>query len=64
MQILVAGDTPDAPLTWMRLQSGVVVTQGVVHDGEAAAGLSGDCILVLPGFEAQLRVLETPARKA
>lgn len=64
MQVLVAGDTPDAPLTWMRLQSGVVVTQGVVHDGEAAAGLSGDCILVLPGFEAQLRVLETPARSA
>ena len=64
MQVLVAGDTPDAPLTWMRLQSGVVVAQGVVDNGQAAAGLSGDCILVLPGFEAQLRVLETPARSA
>jgi type II secretory pathway component PulL len=64
VQVLVAGDTPDAPLTWMQLQSGVVVAQGVVHDGEAAAGLSGDCILVLPGFEAQLRVLESPARSA
>lgn len=62
MLVLVAGDMPDAPLTWVRLQSGVVVSQGAVAKGEVAPAFSGDCIIVLPGFEAQLRVLETPAR--
>lgn len=64
MLVLVAGDTPDAPLTWVRLQSGAVVAQGVVARGEVISGVNGDCILVLPGFEAQLRVLETPARSS
>lgn len=64
MLVLVAGDTPDAPLSWARLQAGVVVGQGSIVKGEAAPRASGDCILVLPGFEAQLRVLETPARSA
>ena len=62
MLVLVAGDTPDTPLAWARLQSGIVTAQGVAARGEAIPGAGGDCILVLPGFEAQLRILETPTR--
>ncbi len=62
--VLVAGDTPDAPIAWARLQAGAVVAQGVADRGEAIVGASGECTLVLPGFEAQLRVLGTPARSA
>ena len=64
MLVLVAGDTPDAPLAWARLQSGAVVAQGVADRGDAIPGAAGECMLVLPGFEAQLRLLETPARSA
>lgn len=60
--VLIAGDTPEAPLGWVRLQSGLVVAKGAEIRGEATSSLSGDCILVLPGFEAQLRILETPTR--
>lgn len=62
--ILVAGNTPAEPMAWVRLASGAVAATGMVAVGEAIRGASGDCILVIPGFDAQLRRLETPTRSA
>lgn len=62
--VLVAGETPDAPISWARVQSGAIVTRGVAEAGATLAGGHGGCILILPGFEAQLRALDTPARSA
>lgn len=42
----------------------MIAGQGVASRGEFIPGAGGDCVLVLPGFEAQLRVLETPARSS
>ena len=62
--VLVAGETPDAPISWARVQAGAIVARGAVETGMTLPGGTGDCILVLPGFEAQLRTLDTPARSA
>jgi type II secretion system protein L len=62
--ILVAGNTPAEPMAWVRLASGAVVATGMVAGGESIRGVSGECILVVPGFDAQLRRLETPTRSA
>ncbi|MEZ6031027.1 MAG: type II secretion system protein GspL [Hyphomonadaceae bacterium] len=64
--VLIAGDTPDAPITWVKAHLGArtILARGVLEDGAAVPGVTGDCILVLPGFEAQLQLLETPARSA
>lgn len=62
--VLVAGETPDAPIAWARVQSGAIVARGQAEAGSVLPSANGDCILVLPGFEAQLRLLDTPARSA
>lgn len=62
--VLVAGETPDAPISWARVQSGVIVARGQADASTTLPAASGGCILILPGFEAQLRMLDTPARSA
>ncbi len=59
--VLVAGNTPEEPMAWVRLAAGAAAT-GVVASGESIRGATGDCILVIPGFDAQLRRLTTPTR--
>ena len=61
--VLVAGETPEAPIAWIRVQSGAIVARGQIEPGGALPAASS-CILILPGFEAQLRLLDTPARSA
>lgn len=62
--VLVAGDTPDAPISWARIHSGVIASRGVAEAGAVLPAANGGCVLILPGFEAQLRILDTPARSA
>lgn len=61
--VLIAGNTPDEPMGWVRLPSARgAATTGMVATGETIRGATGDCILVIPGFDGQLRALSTPTR--
>ncbi len=64
--ILVAGNTPAEPMAWVRLAGGSVAASGMISAGETirGSGAGADCILVAPGFDAQLRRLETPTRSS
>lgn len=63
MIVLIAGNTPEDPMSWVSLPSAAgAATTGSVASGETIRGATGDCILVLPGFDAQLRRLTTPTR--
>lgn len=66
MIVVLAGNTPVEPMTWVRLPAGAAgaVTHGAVAPGETVRGATGDCILVIPGFDAQLRRLATPTQSA
>ncbi len=66
MIVLIAGNTPEEPMAWVRLQAGAtgVAASGMVASGDAIRGAQGECLLVIPGFDAQLRRLATPTRSA
>lgn len=62
--VLIAGETPDEPMAWARVDSaGRVVQRGVARTGETApATHPSRTALVISAAEAQLRRLELPAR--
>ncbi len=62
--VLIAGDAPDAPLTWARADSeGSVLEQGLAPIGASIpTAQASRTILVLAGVEARLRRVDLPAR--
>lgn len=62
--VLIAGETPEEPMAWARVDaSGRLVERGVARAGESApAAHPSRTALVISAAEAQLRRLELPAR--
>lgn len=61
--VLIAGDAPDAPMAWARVDAqGRIAAQGMSDDAPPPATAPARTALVLPGADARLVRLDLPAR--
>lgn len=62
--LLIGGEDPEAPMAWAQVDDvGVVLAQGVLAGGaQAPAAPPARTVLVLPGADARVKVLDLPAR--
>lgn len=61
--VLIGGDSPSAPLAWVRVsERGAVVEEGFTDDRAPPSAAPARTVLVLPAADARLRRLELPAR--
>ncbi|HRO04072.1 MAG TPA: hypothetical protein PLS69_10765, partial [Terricaulis sp.] len=62
--LLIGGSDPEAPMAWAQIDdAGAIEAQGVLAPGaQAPAAPPARTVLVLPGADARVKLLDLPAR--
>jgi len=62
--VLIGGDSPDAPMAWARVANddGVVLDHGLVHENAPPKAAPANTVLIVPGADAQVMLLDLAAR--